>query len=158
MSLTVSQKRFGECSPQWASRPILSGQRNDRVFYGATLLRVLGMPVFICVALVTSLACTGSTRIELPENLSEDLVDLDDRCARFQWLETTEPQQYCEVRAARVRCSDRDVCWLECLERGGADNIGGGCAHVCFAYHYEVGTPGWNEGCREYRSQLKGNE
>ena len=40
---------------------------------------------------------------------------------------------WCLIRHAAMRCNTRsDKCLTQCERRGGASNIGGGCAHICF--------------------------
>ena len=50
-----------------------------------------------------------------------------------QGTKPRDNQEAGDLLAFAVRCEPRDACFLACARSGCAENIGGGCAHVCFA-------------------------
>ena len=41
------------------------------------------------------------------------------------------PQRTCQLRALAKRCAVSDRCQIECEARGGVQQVGGGCQHIC---------------------------
>jgi hypothetical protein len=44
---------------------------------------------------------------------------------------TLTVEEQCFVRLHAARCSPMDLCIVDCLLKGSAKNVGGGCWHVC---------------------------
>lgn len=68
-------------------------------------------------------------------------------CFPYADIERRFPNEVCQLRAARSRCHPLDACLLQCMDVGGGENVGGGCWHVCYAYHDDVEIPGPKDGC-----------
>ncbi len=51
----------------------------------------------------------------------------------MSWVsdETVGGQKACALRALANRCAASDKCFIACEAKGGAPDIGGGCAHIC---------------------------
>ena len=79
--------------------------------------------ICVLVALLLS-ACASDSR------QSNHIAECD--------ISSLQPNDYphdtwCLIKHAAMRCSTKsDKCLTQCERRGGANNIGGGCAHICF--------------------------
>lgn len=54
-------------------------------------------------------------------------------------------QERCEIAALSARCTPADDCLVTCLSSPGAQQVAGGCEHVCFSgQHRQASKPsGW---------------